>query len=56
MQKKITLQKLEGTVNEKEIFKTELLSKLEKSEREYEEGKIHDAKAVFKELRAKYGY
>jgi len=83
MQKKITVQELESTVNEmdeiiepiivkrnnkqdlvlisleqykKELFLTELSSKLEKSKKEYEQGKVHDARTVFKELRAKYGY
>ena len=40
----------------KELFLTELSSKLEKSEKEYEQGKVHDARTVFKELREKYGY
>ena len=53
MQKKIILK---NTEKKKEVFMPELSSKLEKSKKEYEEGKIHDAKAVFKELRAKYGY
>lgn len=83
MQKKITVQELESTVNEmdeiiepiivkrnnkqdlvlisleqykKELFLTELSSKLEKSEKEYEQGKVYNARDVFKELRAKYGY
>lgn len=37
---------------EKEIF----LSKLEKSKKQYEEGKVHSARTVFKGLREKYGY
>ena len=37
---------------EKEIF----LSKLEKSKKQYNEGKVHSARTVFKELREKYGY
>lgn len=40
----------------KELFLAELSSKLEKSEKEYEQGKIHKARVVFKELREKYGY
>ena len=39
----------------KELFLTELSSKIEKSEKEYEEGKIHDARTVFKELRESGG-
>ncbi len=31
-------------------------SKLEKSKREYKEGKVHSARTVFKGLREKYGY
>lgn len=83
MQKRITLQEVESTVNDmddviepiivkrnnkqdlviisleqykKELFLMELSNKLEKSEKEYEQGKIHDARKVFKELRAKYEY
>lgn len=37
---------------QKEIF----YSKLEKSKKEYKEGKVHSARTVFKELREKYGY
>ena len=40
----------------KELFLNELAIKLEKSEKEYEEGKTHDARKVFGELRTKYGY
>ena len=40
----------------KELFLSELQNKLEKSEKEYEQGKIHNARVVFKELREKYGY
>ena len=32
------------------------LNKLEKSKREYKEGKVHSARTVFKGLREKYGY
>ena len=31
-------------------------NKLEKSKKQYEEGKVHSARTVFKELREKYGY
>ena len=31
-------------------------NKLEKSKKEYKEGKVHDAESVFKELREKYEY
>jgi PHD/YefM family antitoxin component YafN of YafNO toxin-antitoxin module len=37
---------------EKEIF----LNKLEKSKKQYKEGKVHSARTVFKGLREKYGY
>lgn len=40
----------------KEMFLVELSNKLEKSEKEYEEGKMHNARTVFKGLREKYGY
>ena len=36
----------------KEMF----LNKLEKSKKEYEDGKVHSARTVFKKLREKYGY
>lgn len=32
------------------------LDKLEKSKKEYKEGKTHNARDVFNELRQKYGY
>ena len=32
------------------------LNKLEKSKKEYEDGKVHSARTVFKGLREKYGY
>lgn len=32
------------------------LNKLEKSKKQYEKGKFHSAKTVFKELKEKYGY
>ncbi len=37
---------------QKETF----FNKLEKSKKEYEEEKIHDARTIFKGLREKYGY
>ena len=37
---------------QKEMF----LKKLEKSKKEYKEGKVHSARTVFKGLREKYGY
>ena len=37
---------------QKEVF----LKKLERSKKEYKEGKIHSARTVFKGLREKYGY
>lgn len=40
----------------KKIALTEFLTKLEKSEKQYEDGKVHDARMIFRELREKYGY
>ena len=40
----------------KQLFITELSSKIEKSKKEVEQGKVHSARTVFKELKAKYGY
>lgn len=40
----------------KQLFMAELSSKIEKSKKEVEQGKVHSARTVFKELRAKYGY
>lgn len=37
---------------QKEMF----LNKLEKSKKQYKEGKVHSARTVFKGLREKYGY
>ena len=37
---------------QKEMF----LNKLEKSKKEYEKGKVHNARTVLKGLREKYGY
>lgn len=51
MQKEINIQELDS----KELFHYKLARKLEKSEKEYKQGKVHDARTAFKELRAKYG-
>ncbi|MBR2786624.1 MAG: hypothetical protein IKD76_03925 [Clostridia bacterium] len=40
----------------KQLFLTKLSSKIEKSKQEVAQGKVHSARTVFKELRAKYGY
>ena len=40
----------------KKIFLNETSDKLEESEEQYKNGKTHNAKKVFKELRKKYGY
>ena len=40
----------------KKIFFNELSENLEESEEQYKQGKTHNAKIVFKELREKYGY
>ena len=37
---------------QKEIF----MSKLERSKKQYKQGKVHSGRVVFKELREKYGY
>lgn len=37
---------------EKDIF----FSQLEKSKKQYKDGKVHSARTAFKELREKYGY
>ena len=37
---------------QKDVF----YNKLEKSKKEYKEGKVHSARTVFKGLREKYGY
>ena len=34
----------------------EFLEKLEISKQQYKEGKVHDAREVFEELKKKYGY
>lgn len=39
-----------------EYQKAIFLSKLEKSKKQYKEGKVHSARTVFKGLREKYGY
>ena len=41
---------------EKDVFLNNLSKKLEKSERELKEGKVHEANVVFEELRKKYAY
>ena len=70
MNKKVVVEKLENTkrsknltnkknVNEKSdenIQKKVFLNKFEESKKQYKEGKISNAKSVFKELREKYGY
>ena len=40
----------------KQLFLTKLSSKIEKSKKEVAQGKVHSARTVFKELRAKYRY
>ena len=50
MQKDISVKEIRSETIE------EFLEKLEKSEQDYKEGRIHDAEEVFKELREKYGY
>lgn len=40
----------------KQLFLTKISSKLEKSKQEVAQGKVHSARTVFNELRAKYGY
>ena len=40
----------------KDMFLTKISSKLEKSEKELKQGKVHSARSVFKGLRTKYGY
>ena len=40
----------------KQIFLENLSSKLEKSKKEVAQGKVHSARTIFKEMRAKYGY
>ena len=39
-----------------EYQKAVFLNKLERSKKQYEEGKVHSARTVFKGLREKYGY
>lgn len=39
-----------------EYQKAVFLNKLEKSKKQYKEGKVHSARTVFKGLREKYGY
>lgn len=45
MQRKMTVRKFENFSN-----------KLEKSKKEYKEGKVHDTRNVFKKMQEKYGY
>lgn len=40
----------------KELFLNEVSNKLEQSERELEQGKVHNARTIFKGLREKYEY
>ena len=40
----------------KKIFLNETSDKLEESEEQYKNGRTHNAKVVFTELRKKYGY
>lgn len=40
----------------KELFLAELAAKLEKSEKELEQEKVHSARMIFKEMREKYQY
>ena len=40
----------------KKIFLNETSDKLEESEEQYKNGRTHNAKVVFNELRKKYGY
>ena len=40
----------------KNLFFTEINSKIEKGEEDLKNGRVHSAKSVFKELRKKYGY
>lgn len=39
-----------------EYQKAVFFNKLEKSKKQYKEGKVHSARTVFKGLREKYGY
>lgn len=40
----------------KEVFLTDLANKLEESEKQYADGKTHDARETFRKLREKYEY
>lgn len=40
----------------KDLFMTEISNKVKKSKEEVKQGKTHDARNVFKELRAKYSF
>ncbi len=43
-------------INLEEYQKAVFLTKLEKSKEQYKQGKVHNVRKVFKELRSKYGY
>ena len=50
MQKELSVKDLQNETYE------EFLEKLEISQQQYKEGKVHDAREVFEELKKKYGY
>ena len=50
----MVMQKRE--ITDREYKKSVFLNKLEKSKKQYKEGKIHSARTFFKEMREKYGY
>ena len=41
---------------DEEVFLSKLSNKLKKSEKEYENGQVHDARKLFGSLRKKYEY
>lgn len=49
MQREVKIKEMKSETLE------EFLQKLEKSEQDYKEGRVHDARAVFEELKKKYG-
>ena len=53
MQREITVKELEDTVNNIDEIDEPIIIKREE---QYKQGKTHNAKIVFKELREKYGY
>lgn len=55
MQREITIEELEKE-NKRNQYLENLSEELEKSEKQYKNGKVHKAEDVFKELRKKYGY